>query len=255
MESAPENPGAGWQLKGAARESYVRAMFDTIAEPYDRLNRVISLGRDHAWRRRVVERAAAGPGARVLDLGTGTGDLAFAMLARVLPGGCVLGLDLAEAMLARAEEKRRARGAAHVEFRKGNAAATGEPDGSADAVTMGWVLRNVADRPSVYREILRVLKPGGRFVAIDMSHPEGPLAKSGFWLYRHLMMPVLARIAGGDRKAYRYLASSTDGFPGAVVLAEELRAAGFEGVSYERLMMGSLAVHVGVKAGTTGNRR
>lgn len=235
---------SGWKLKGTERERYVEGMFDRIAAPYDRLNRLISLGRDGSWRRELVRQAELRPGDTAVDLGTGTGDLGLLLARAVGPGGRVAGLDLSAAMLRVAQAKGSA--APWYSLYRASAAATGIEDGVADAVAMGWVLRNVGDRAAVYREVLRILKPGGRFLCIDMSRPRGLLSRAGFFVYRHSLMPVLARLGGGDAGAYRYLAGSTDRFPGAAELAGEWRAAGFADVTFKPLMMGSLAIHRGV---------
>lgn len=243
MGSPGKAAADGWSLEGAAREDYVRRLFDRIAGPYDRLNRVISLGRDGAWRRLAVAASGAVSGSRVLDLGTGTGDLALEFARAVGPEGTVVGVDLSPEMLAVAEAKRRRAGVSRLRLHRANAQATGLPDAWADAVSMGWVLRNVGDRAAVYAEVRRVLRPGGRFVCLDMSRPRGPLRRAGFHLFRHLALPLLARLAGGDLSAYRYLAGSTDRFPDAGSLAAELASAGFTAVSARPLMLGAIALH------------
>ena len=237
-------PSEGHELTGVARERYVESMFDGIAEPYDRLNRVISLGRDPGWRARAVAMSGAQPGDRVADLGCGTGDLAIDFADHVGETGRVAGLDLSPGMLAVADRKREGT-RPWLTLHRANAQSTGLPDAWADVVSMGWVLRNVGDRPAAYAEVQRVLKPGGRFVCIDMSRPRGLFSRAGFWAYRHVVMRGLIRFAGGNNTAYRYLARSSDGFPDGPALAEELKAAGFEDVRWRGLMLGALAIHVG----------
>ena len=229
----------GARLSGDDKERYVESLFDRIASPYDRLNRIISMGRDRAWRRRVVELAAVPSDGRVIDLGTGTGDLALEFARTLGADARVVGIDLSGGMLARAVEKSGGRGT----WMRGKADAIPFPDDWADAISMAWVLRNVKDREGVYREVQRVLKPGGRFLCVDMSRPRSAFARAGFWGYRHLAMPVLVRLCGGDKDAYHYLASSTDHFPDGPALAEELREVGFVDVSYKALMTGAVAIH------------
>ena len=237
----------GASLQGEAREAYVEAMFDRISAPYDRLNRIISLGRDPAWRRLAVKMGAIGPGSRVLDLGTGTGDLAEIIAETVGPEGRVLGLDLSEGMLSVARVKLKRRGFAHASVRKGNARETGETADAWDAVTMGWVLRNVGDRPATYEEILRVLKPGGRLVVLDCSKPDNPIMRFGFWIYLRTVMPLLIRFLHGDGDAYRYLKESTEKFLTPNELTAELTRAGFSKVVCRKLMGGSMAIHVATR--------
>ena len=232
---------SGWQLKGQERDEYVEGMFDRIARPYDRLNRLISLGRDQQWRREVVRLSGVFASDVVVDLGTGTGDLGIEFAKQVGPSGRVIGVDLARGMLDVAREK--AAATPWYSVHRAPVDQTGLKDSMANAISMGWVLRNVGDRSAVYREVQRIAKPGARFVCIDMSHPKGMVKRAGYWVYRHGVMPVLARVSGGDREAYKYLAGSTDHFPDAEALAQEWRDAGFQDVQVKCLMMGALATH------------
>ena len=243
-----EDEVEGAQLEGAARERYVKDLFDRIAGPYDRLNRLISLGRDPAWRKYALDRIGVGPGMHALDLGTGTGDLFLLLRERVGATGHVTGIDLSDEMLDVARQKAGAvfPGEPH-ELRQGTASDTGTDEASQDVVTMGWVLRNVGDRQDVYREVLRVLKPGGHFVSLDMSRPKSAVLRAGAGAYMHLVMPVATKLFGGDMAAYKYLAQSTDRFPDKNALAEEWRAAGFVDVAVSSRMMGSIAIHFGRK--------
>jgi demethylmenaquinone methyltransferase/2-methoxy-6-polyprenyl-1,4-benzoquinol methylase len=238
----------GAALSGRDRERYVAAMFDKIAGPYDRLNRLISLGRDEGWRRLAVRMAGVAPGQRVADLGCGTGDFIRAALPALGGRGDVVGIDLAPGMLAVARAKiDPVRGQVGVELRQGSAEETGLHDRSVDVVSMGWVIRNLGDRARVYREVLRVLKPGGRLVSLDTSKPASAIMRAGFAVWLRTVMPVLVRLSGGDREAYRYLADSTRRFLTARELATELEAAGFAPVETRSLMGGSIAIHVGRK--------
>jgi demethylmenaquinone methyltransferase/2-methoxy-6-polyprenyl-1,4-benzoquinol methylase len=238
----------GAALGGRDREAYVARLFDKIAGPYDRLNRLISLGRDRSWRRLAVQMAGVAPGNSVADLGCGTGDFILAALPALEGRGTVVGIDLAANMLEVARAKvEPVRGAVPVELRCGNAAETGLPDGWADVVLMGWVVRNLGDRRASYSEMLRVLKPGGRFVCLDSSKPESAVMRAGFGAYLHGVMPLVVRLCGGDRDAYRYLTASTERFLTARELAAELRAAGFQDVTHRSLMGGAMAIHRAVR--------
>ncbi|MEZ6195456.1 MAG: ubiquinone/menaquinone biosynthesis methyltransferase [Planctomycetota bacterium] len=233
------------ELTGESRERYVRAMFDRIATPYDRLNRLISLGRDEAWRREALDMAGVGPGARVVDLGTGTGDLYLQLRERVGPTGAVIGIDLSPNMLeiARRKAELRPEGPA-IDLREGNAQTTGLADASVDFATMAWVLRNVGDRRAAYAELRRILRPGGRFVCLDTSRPDFAPARWGSALYCRGVMPVIVLAAGGDMDAYRYLTSSTARFPMRRELENEMRDAGLVNVSSRPFCLGSIAAHV-----------
>jgi demethylmenaquinone methyltransferase / 2-methoxy-6-polyprenyl-1,4-benzoquinol methylase len=239
-------PPDGSILTGAERERFVTGLFDRIAQPYDRLNRLISLGRDLAWRRAALDCAAIAPGMSAVDLGCGTGDFFILLARRTGAGGRVVGIDLSPGMLERARAKAAAAlpGIA-VDLRLGGADTTGLPDASADVVTMGWVLRNVGDRAAVYREVLRILRPGGRFVALDMSQPDFAPLRWASRAYVGAIMPLAVRCAGGDALAYRYLARSTARFPRKAALAQEWRDAGFRNVRFRGFMAGNIALHAG----------
>ncbi|HEY1065613.1 MAG TPA: ubiquinone/menaquinone biosynthesis methyltransferase [Pirellulales bacterium] len=234
----------GTTLTGAARETYVTGMFDRIASGYDRLNRIISLGRDQPLRRAAIQMAGVKPGMRVADLGTGTGDLYVMLQETVGPTGQVVGIDLADNMLEVARKKAAVKLPDRThELRQGGADATGLPDQWADVVTMGWVLRNVGDRQAVYREVRRILKPGGRFVCIDMSTPDFAPLRWGANFYLNYIMPVAATLVGADRTAYVYLAKSTAKFPRKQELADEWKAAGFHDVQFRSYMGGGIGIH------------
>lgn len=238
----------GARLAGEQKEHYVHSMFDRIAAPYDRLNSRISFGRDARWRKILVERSGAGPGDHVVDLGTGTGELALQFAREVGPEGRVTGVDLSAKMLEQAEQKRAVEGLANIEFREGNACATELPSSSADLVAMGWCLRNCSDLHAALHEVLRILKPGGTFVCLDMSRPSFAPVRGLFFLHRHLVMPLQARFYGADAEAYRYLACSTDHFPDRKALEHVMRTAGFAHIESWPLMMGAVALHRSVKA-------
>lgn len=220
-------------------------MFDTVSGRYDFLNRVLSLGRDGAWRRRAVAHARLGAGQIALDVGVGTGDLAFALLAASDPSARVVGIDLSERML---EHVRRRAAAspfgARFEARSADAQALPFSDASFDRVTAGFVVRNLGDLDAGLREMRRVLRSGGRAVVLEFSLPPNPLVRAGFRLYIHGVVPPLASLLGGDPAAYRYLPRSIERFPGAEALAERFRAAGFRAVRFERLMPGGTAIHI-----------
>lgn len=238
----------GASLSGKERERFAAELFDKISPRYDIINRLISWNSDRRWRRLAIEMAKIPAGGSVADLGTGTGDLYILARQAVGEAGHVLGLDISANMLAGARRRiERELPRETADLRQASAEKTGLADESIDVALMGWSLRNVGDRPAAYAEILRVLKPGGRLVAIDMSHPAFAPFRWGNSLYLRYVMPNVATLVGGDRQSYVYLARSTHLFPGAAALAEEWREAGFQQVAHRGLMLGSIAIHVGVK--------
>jgi demethylmenaquinone methyltransferase / 2-methoxy-6-polyprenyl-1,4-benzoquinol methylase len=235
----------GSTLVGESRERYVRSMFDRIASPYDRLNRLISFGRDEAWRAASLDMLGVREGQHIADLGTGTGDLYLQLLERVGASGRVIGLDIAANMLEIAGEKARAlHPAEQIDLRVASAAETGLEDASLDAVCMSWVLRNVGDRDAVYAEVLRILKPGGGFLCLDTSRNSFAPIRWASNIHLRGFMPLIVRGVGGDMDAYRYLTESTARFPMKRELAAEMKAAGFEVDRVRGFALGCIAAHV-----------
>ena len=213
----------------------VRSMFDRIAPVYDAMNRVMTAGLDRRWRRLTAE-AVVRPGDRVLDGACGTGDLA---VADAKAGGAVTGLDFSERMLARARRK-----APALEFLAGDLLALPFEDGSFDAATVGFGVRNVADLERCLAELRRVLSPGGRLGILEITQPRGIL-RPFFNLWFDRVVPVLGRALPGGA-AYTYLPASVKRFPGPDALKELLERAGFSDVRY-RLLAGTIvALHTGV---------
>ena len=219
-------------------------MFDRIAPRYDLLNRLLSLGADLSWRRRALRLARLGEQGRALDVGTGTGDFALALLARSPRSATVTGVDISLGMLAIAE-RRAAR--AGLTRRYARMIASVEelpfPDASFDVAVAGFVIRNVGDIPRGLREMRRVLRPMGRAVILDLHTPRNPVVRR---LYRShsLISPRLAAAVGSDENAYRYLPRSIEAFYDPEMLAKLLGDAGFERVRFERLTFGVAAIHV-----------
>jgi len=222
----------------------IAAMFDRIAPRYDLLNRLLSLGTDLSWRRRALDLARLAEGGRALDVGTGTGDFALALLARSPDSATVTGVDISPGMLEVAE--RRARNAG-VEARYERLIASVESlpfaDGAFDIATAGFVIRNVGDIPCGLRELRRVLRPSGRAVILDLYTPRNPTIRRLYESYRFIS-PRLAAAVGSDPEAYRYLPRSIEAFYDPEALAALLRDAGFSRVRFERLTFGIAAIHV-----------
>ncbi len=233
-------------LSGEKRAKYVRAMFDRIAGRYDLLNRVISAGQDMKWRRFVAAAADLPAGGRLLDIATGTGDIAFEAL-KLRPGALVVGADFALEMM-RVGQRRPPFGE-RVAWTGADALALPYANNSFDAVVSGYLMRNVVDIPQVLAEQWRVLKPGGRIVILDTSPPPDNPLKPFTLLHLKFGVPLLGRLIGGKAvgDAYRYLPESTQAFKTPEELKTMIRAARFSDVRFKRFMFGAMAAHWGVK--------
>jgi demethylmenaquinone methyltransferase/2-methoxy-6-polyprenyl-1,4-benzoquinol methylase len=241
----------------------VRAMFDRIAGVYDVMNTAMTAGLHHRWRTRAVEQAGVGPGSRVLDVATGTGDLAIELARWVSPGGEVLASDFSEGMLARARAKSAGSHTADVcpRFEWGDALALPYPEDSFDAATVGFGARNFSDLLRGLSEMKRVVRPGGRVVVLEITTPRrAPLSLFyGVWFDR--IVPALGGFAGriaGLRSrlrdagsqttiadAYTYLPNSVKRFPGPQQLAAEMERAGLREIHWLLIAGGILAIHTG----------
>ncbi|HEX3873245.1 MAG TPA: ubiquinone/menaquinone biosynthesis methyltransferase [Solirubrobacteraceae bacterium] len=230
------------ETPGTLEPGQVSAMFDRIAGPYDRMNSVMTAGLHHRWRSRAVDLAEVGPGSRVLDVATGTGDLAIELAGRVGPGGSVVGCDFSDGMLARARAK-----APEITFEWGDALALGYPDDEFDAATVGFGARNFGDLDRGLAEMTRVVRPGGRVVILEITTPTRPPLSNFFGVWFDRIVPALGRLAG-DSDAYNYLPSSVKRFPPAAALAGRMAAAGLDPVRYVLTAGGIIAIHVGVVA-------
>ena len=226
--------GAG---TGTLPADSVRAMFDRIAGVYDVMNTVMTAGLHHRWRARAADLARVGPGTRALDVATGTGDLAVELASR---GGDVVGSDFSEGMLARARAK-----APGLTWEQGDALALPYPDGEFDACTVGFGARNFSDLGRGLREMVRVVKPGGRVVILEITTPQKPPLSTFFSLWFDRVVPLLGRFD----EAYTYLPASVRRFPGPRELAGELAAAGCRDVGWILTAGGIIALHHGTVDG------
>jgi len=221
---------------------YVQAMFTRIAARYDLMNRLMSAGQDQSWRRAVIKRAQLPAGGHLLDLGAGTGDLGREAL-RQTPGARVTAADFTLAMM-RAGQRRpgpvlhwAAADALHLPF----------PDHTFDAVVSGFLLRNVSDLSQALAEQYRVLKPGGRLVALDTTRLRPSLLAPFIRFHMNHVIPLLGTLLTGQREAYVYFPTSSAQFLSAEQLLVRLAAAGFCQVEFERRMLGTVAIHWGRK--------
>jgi demethylmenaquinone methyltransferase/2-methoxy-6-polyprenyl-1,4-benzoquinol methylase len=228
---------------GTLPETQVRAMFDRIAGVYDAMNSVMTAGMHHRWRERAADLAQVGPGDRVLDVATGTGDLAVELSRRVGPAGAVIGSDFSERMLELAREK----GGDGIDFEWGNALDLNYPDDSFDATTVGFGARNFSDLPQGLGEMTRVVRPGGRVVVLEITTPQKPPLSFFFRAWFDTVVPAIGRVAG-DADAYTYLPSSVRRFPGPRELAGDMAAAGLRDVGWLLTAGGIIAIHHGTVA-------
>jgi demethylmenaquinone methyltransferase/2-methoxy-6-polyprenyl-1,4-benzoquinol methylase len=233
----------------ARKQSYVTTMFEIIAPRYDAFTRAFSFGMDAAWKRELVDAiiARVPPAASIVDLACGTGDLALA-LSRRLPAVCVEGLDASPRMVALARR-------AGVEARVGDMMALPYGNGSADAVTIGYGLRNVPDFHGALRECARVLRPGGVLGCLDFARPENPAWRDVLHGYLSLAGSLYGWWWHGEADVYRYIARSIETFVSHRELAQAMREAGFT-VQLERPKLGGgVCLHVAVKGPASGVRR
>lgn len=214
----------------------MRALFAAITPTYDLMNSVMSLRLHHRWRRVAVALLELRPGARVLDLCSGTGDFAYPLHQAVGPSGAVVGLDFAEPMLRRAMAK-----GAPLTPTLGDACAIPFGEASFDAVTVGWGLRNVPDLDSCLAEVYRVLRPGGRIVSVDMALPEAALPRALALFGHRAVIPFLGAVVG-KLEAYTYLPRSTERFDTPEGIAERMVRQGFRNPYVRRMFMGNIAI-------------
>lgn len=225
----------------AASQAEVRAMFDKIAGVYDPVNLVISAFQEPRWRKRAVKLSGAKPGDRLLDVATGTGKVAADLDARAQPGGSALGVDLSPAMIRVA--KRRFASRPTLEFVVGDALALPTDDGSFDAATIAFGMRNLPDYRQGFAEMARSVRPGGRVVCLEIARPRSRIARIlQFWFDQ--IVPIVGRVIG-QGGAYGYLVRSVKGYPGPDRIAEIMREAGLRDVSWVGMSGGIVTLHVG----------
>jgi demethylmenaquinone methyltransferase/2-methoxy-6-polyprenyl-1,4-benzoquinol methylase len=221
---------------GTLPEGQVRAMFDRIAGVYDAMNSVMTAGMHHRWRRRAVDLAHLQAGSKVLDVATGTGDLAIEAASR---GAEVVGSDFSEGMLALARKK-----APAIVFEQADALALPDEDDRFDAAMVGFGARNFADLEQGLREMARVVRPGGRVVVLEITTPTRPPLSTFFSLWFDRVIPLVGRVAG-DADAYSYLPNSVKRFPAPEALAATMARAGMRDLQWILTAGGIIAIHAG----------
>ena len=226
----------------------VGAVFDSVADKYDVMNDVMSLGIHRLWKRFTIEMSGVRKGQRVLDLAGGTGDLAARLARLVGPEGEVVLADINGAMLAHGRARLMDQGiAGNVRFVQANAESLPFPDQYFDCITIAFGLRNVTDKDAALRSMLRVLKPGGRLLVLEFSKPSVPGLAPMYDLYSFKLLPLMGKLIAKDAQSYQYLAESIRMHPDQEALCEMMRQAGFEDCSYHNLSGGIVALHRGYK--------
>jgi demethylmenaquinone methyltransferase/2-methoxy-6-polyprenyl-1,4-benzoquinol methylase len=225
----------------------VNSMFARIARRYDVANRLLSGGVDVWWRQRLVAVVRRQAVKDVLDLATGSGDVAFALSKGLDPSTVITGMDFCQPMLDEAVIKQQSSGTfPNVVFRQGDGMALPLPDASFDVVTISFGLRNMADRHRALSEMLRVLRPGGRLVVLEFSQPYGWF-RPFYYFYLKRILPSIASVVTGDRGAYEYLCGSIERYPSHEAMTAEIVQAGGRAVEVKRMTLGSVALHIAVK--------
>jgi demethylmenaquinone methyltransferase / 2-methoxy-6-polyprenyl-1,4-benzoquinol methylase len=241
--------GNRYYVEGPARAAGVNDLFARIAPRYDRINDLQSFGLHRAWKRQLVRLAEPTPGRRALDLCCGTGDVAFALAAA---GADVVGLDFSEPMLAvarrRQQEQASRAGQGAVNFQQGDALALPFPDDAFDVVTISYGLRNLADLDGGLKEMLRVLRPGGRVLVLDFGKPDQPAWRALYFGYLRRLVPLFGRWFCGDAATHAYILESLRKYPGQRGVEERMRALGFTGTRIINLLGGVMSINVGCKS-------
>lgn len=228
------------QLTGDERAKYVQGMFTRIAKRYDLMNRLMTGGQDIRWRKRVVELARVNNNASLLDLGTGTGDLAREALS-AFPQAKVTAADFTLEMM------RVGRKTSLLNFSTADALHLPFNDSSFDAVISGFLMRNVIDLQKALAEQYRVLKKGGRIVILDTTRPRKNILSPFISFHMHFIIPFLGGLLTGSKDAYQYLPETTEGFVTAEEMVSRMAAAGFQKIDFQRFMFGTIAIHWGEK--------
>ena len=230
------------------KQPYVQRLFGRIARVYDLMNLLMSFGLDRYWRKRAARYLALATGETGLDLGTGTADLSITVLRNSGPGTHMIGMDITPEMLAEGRAKLARLGLQdRIDLREGDAEHIDLLDNSVDGCCSAFTVRNLTDIRQGFREMLRVVRPGGRVVCLEISHPPGKIFGTLFYLYFYKLAPLFGTILGKAFEEYNYLPNSLTTFPDAPTLKGMMEEVGWSDVTFYRLSLGIVAIHVGTK--------
>ena len=230
------------------KKEKIQQMFDEIAPSYDQLNHLMSLGIDRIWRRKALKEIVDGTQQQILDVACGTGDSTIAIAKAMTPGGKVTGIDISAKMMDPLMRK-----AAHegvhdrIKLMQADALAMPFKADTFDRVTCAFGIRNFEDKSKGLEEFLRVLKPGGKVVILELGIPEKPLIRKLYNIYFRHILPLIGGLISGNRAAYRYLPESVYAFPSAPTFCTILQAAGFRNVRHRAFTFGMCRMYVGEK--------
>lgn len=249
MTSGQDNTDFGFErVTPREKTRRVRAVFDSVADKYDVMNDLMSLGVHRLWKRFTLGQTGLKPGGRALDLAGGTGDLTRGMAGQVGPEGRVVLADINAHMLVNGRHRLVDAGIlGNVSYVQVNAETLPFANNSFDCITIAFGLRNVTDKNKALTSMYRALRPGGRLLVLEFSHPTAPCLKPVYDLYSFRLLPLLGRLVVNDADSYRYLAESIRMHPDQETLKGMLENAGFEGCGYHNLSGGIVALHKGFK--------
>lgn len=230
------------------KRAYVQRLFGRIAHVYDLMNRLMSLGLDDYWRERAARYLALSMGETGLDLGAGTADLSIAVIRHSGPGTRMIGMDITPEMLDQGRLKLERMGLQNrIDLRIGDAEHIDLPDNSVDGCCSAFMVRNLANLQQGLHEMLRVVRPGGRVVCLEISHPPGKIFGTLFHFYFYKVAPLFGSIIGKAFEEYAYLPNSLTNFPDAPTLQKIMEDVGWSNVRFYRLNRGIVAIHIGTK--------
>ena len=235
-------------ISASEKANRVKAVFDSVATRYDLMNDLMSFGIHRVWKRIAVELAGIRRGQKILDLASGTGDLAARFAGLTGPEGLVVMSDINAAMLEQGRRRMADQGlVGNIAYIQVNAEKIPFPENSFDCISIAFGLRNVTSKQQALNEMQRVLRPGGRVLVLEFSHPQGQTLSKLYDLYSFHLLPKIGRMVTNDEASYRYLAESIRMHPDQETLKEMMQQAGLERCDYHNLTGGIVAVHRGFK--------